>query len=158
MSAHIKILFFVIGVALVTTIAILSNNNTKQKKNIATMQYRISTLSTELEEANDKIDEMQDQLASVQHFDNDGSLRSGYGSAAGGISFTGDVIETQIDGEFNGWDGETIFKMMDGTIWQQASYDYEYDYMPDVIIYKKGGSYYMRVEDMDESIEVKRIR
>jgi hypothetical protein len=32
------------------------------------------------------------------------------------------VIETQISGEFKGWDGETIFKMMNGQIWQQSTY------------------------------------
>lgn len=70
------------------------------------------------------------------------------------------VIETQIDGDFNGWEGETIFKMMDGSIWQQSSYDYtyEYAYSPEVIIYMKNGSYYMKVEDVDDVIEVTRLR
>jgi len=35
-----------------------------------------------------------------------------------------DVMETLIDGAFDGWNGETIFKMMNGTIWQQAEYSY----------------------------------
>ena len=35
------------------------------------------------------------------------------------------VIESQIDGEFHGWDGETIFKLTNGQIWQQAEYGYE---------------------------------
>ena len=33
-----------------------------------------------------------------------------------------DVIESQIDGEFEGWEGETIFKLTNGQIWQQAEY------------------------------------
>lgn len=39
------------------------------------------------------------------------------------------AIESEIEGEFNGWDGETIFKLTNGQIWQQAEYDYEYTNM-----------------------------
>ena len=62
-----------------------------------------------------------------------------------------DVIETQIDGDFEGWEGETIFKMMNGQIWQQSSYDYTYHYAysPEVLIYEFNGSWIMRVEDLD---------
>src|SRR5438477_12644775 len=28
------------------------------------------------------------------------------------------AIETQIDGEFNGWEGETVVKLLNGQIWQ----------------------------------------
>ena len=38
------------------------------------------------------------------------------------------AIETEIEGDFNGWDGETIFKLANGQIWQQAEYDYEYEH------------------------------
>jgi len=70
------------------------------------------------------------------------------------------VIESQIDGEFEGWEGETIFKLTNGQIWQQASYDYmyHYAYMPEVIIYTTSGGYKMKVEDVEETIEVVRIR
>jgi len=36
------------------------------------------------------------------------------------------VIEAQVDGEFNGWKGETIYKLRNGQIWQQAAYHYHY--------------------------------
>lgn len=70
------------------------------------------------------------------------------------------VIESQIDGEFEGWDGDTIFKLMNGQIWQQVeySYAYSYAYMPDVLIYPSGSGYKMKVEGMDEAIEVRRLR
>jgi hypothetical protein len=73
---------------------------------------------------------------------------------------TSDVIESQIDGEFHGWDGETIFKLTNGQIWQQAQYDYEYEYAyrPEVTIYKTTGGYKMKVEDMEDTIYVKRIK
>ena len=72
---------------------------------------------------------------------------------------TASVIETQIDGEFHGWDGETIFKLANGQIWQQAEYDYEYeyDYRPDVMIYKSGSGYKMQVKGMTKTVAVKRI-
>jgi len=71
-----------------------------------------------------------------------------------------DVIETQIDGEFKGWDGETIFKMLNGQIWQQASYAYlyHYAYSPIVLIYEFKGVWIMRVEEVDETIEVKNLK
>jgi hypothetical protein len=70
------------------------------------------------------------------------------------------VIESQIDGDFEGWEGETIFKLTNGQIWQQASYDYAYNYayMPEVIIYKTSGGYKMKVEDIEDVIDVVRIK
>ena len=71
-----------------------------------------------------------------------------------------EVIESEIDGEFHGWDGETIFKLTNGQIWQLAEYSYEYgyDYRPSVLIYKTGNGYKMKVADMAETISVKRIK
>lgn len=73
---------------------------------------------------------------------------------------TPDDIESEIAGDFNGWDGETIFKLTNGQIWQQAEYDYEYEYafQPEVTIYKSAGGYKMKVEGMDDTIYVKRIK
>jgi hypothetical protein len=70
------------------------------------------------------------------------------------------VIESVIDGEFNGWDGETIFKLTNGQIWQQSEYDYEYEYeyRPEVTIYKTNSGYKMQVKGMAESVAVKRIK
>lgn len=70
------------------------------------------------------------------------------------------VIETQISGEFKGWEGETIFKMMNGQIWQQSTYAYmyHYGYSPSVLIYEFKGSWIMKVEDVDETIAVNKIK
>lgn len=70
------------------------------------------------------------------------------------------AIETTIDGEFKGWDGETIFKLSNGQIWQQSeySYTYSYAYMPEVTIYSTAGGCKLKVEDEDEMILVKRIK
>jgi len=71
------------------------------------------------------------------------------------------AIEAQIDGAFHGWDGETIYKLRNGQIWQQASYHYHYHYAyaPEVIIYPSGGGCFMLVKgDDDEPIPVGRIK
>jgi hypothetical protein len=33
-----------------------------------------------------------------------------------------------VEGSWEGWDGETIVELSDGTIWQQDEYHYEYQY------------------------------
>lgn len=73
---------------------------------------------------------------------------------------TGDVIETEIDGEFEGWEGETIVKLMNGQIWQQSEYHYEYHYAysPKVLIYPSGGGWKMKVEETDEAVGVRRLK
>lgn len=70
------------------------------------------------------------------------------------------VIETQIDGDFEGWEGETIVKLMNGQIWQQTEYHYHYHYafMPKVLIYRSGGGYKMKVEGVEKAVGVERLR
>jgi hypothetical protein len=70
------------------------------------------------------------------------------------------VIETQIDGDFEGWEGETIVKLMNGQIWQQTEYHYHYHYafMPKVLIYRSGGGYKMKVDGIDKAVGVERLR
>ena len=59
-----------------------------------------------------------------------------------------DVIESQINGEFKGWEGETTYTLLNGQVWRQSvyKYEYKYSYMPEVIIYNSGGGYIMQVE------------
>ena len=76
------------------------------------------------------------------------------------VNLNAQVIETQIDGEFEGWEGETIFKMMNGQIWQQSSYAYMYSYAysPEVIIYKTSSGYVMKVDGVEETINVIKLK
>ena len=71
-----------------------------------------------------------------------------------------DLVESQIDGEFSGWEGETIFKLTNGQIWQQSSYayTYTYSYRPKVMIFKVGGNYQMKVDGVDGRIGVTQLR
>ncbi len=68
----------------------------------------------------------------------------------------GNTIESQIDGDFDGFEGESIIKLMNGQIWQQTEYWYHYHYsfMPKVIIFKSGGGYKMKVDGIDKAVGV----
>jgi len=70
------------------------------------------------------------------------------------------AVESTISGEFEGWEGETVFKLDNGQIWEQAEYDYmySYQYRPDVTIYKASSGCRMKVEDEGETILVRRIK
>jgi len=133
---------------------------TKQEKEIKSLKSEVANLEDDKQELQDKVSELEEDLSKVQHFDDDASVKRGFSSGnSENIAFTGSVYEGNIDGEFTGWEGESIFKMMDGSVWQQSSYayTYHYAYMPSVIIFSKDGGTYMKVEDVDEQIEVRRI-
>jgi hypothetical protein len=70
------------------------------------------------------------------------------------------AIESKVDGTWNGWDGDTVVKLVNGQIWEQAEYHYEYRYAyrPDVLIYSSGGKIKMQVEGMREAVAVTRIK
>ena len=70
------------------------------------------------------------------------------------------VIESQIEGDFEGWEGETIVKLMNGQIWQQSEYHYHYHYafMPKVLIFRSGGGYKMKVEGVEKAVAVKQLK
>jgi hypothetical protein len=71
------------------------------------------------------------------------------------------AIETQIDGDFKGWTGETLYKLRNGQIWQQATYHYHYHYAyaPEVTIFSGAEGCAMRVsDDDDEAIPVRRLK
>lgn len=72
---------------------------------------------------------------------------------------TPDVIEGTIDGEFNGFDSDKIFKLTNGQVWQQDEYKYSYSYKyrPSVTIVKSGIYYKMLVDGMSDAIKVKLI-
>jgi hypothetical protein len=77
-----------------------------------------------------------------------------------GRSSCSPAVESTISGEIEGWDGETIFKLDNGQIWQQASYDYTYfyEYRPEITIYQTSAGCRMKVEDETDTVLVKRIK
>ena len=86
--------------------------------------------------------------------------RRAYSSSSYVSKGTSNVIESRIDGDFEGWEGETVVKLMNGQIWQQSSYHYHYHYayMPEVLIYKSGGTYKMKVDGVDTDVSVIRLK
>jgi hypothetical protein len=70
------------------------------------------------------------------------------------------VIESQIDGDFEGWEGETIVRLSNGQIWKQTEYHYEYHYafMPKVMVYKSGAGHKMKVEGTETAVGVTRLK
>jgi hypothetical protein len=71
------------------------------------------------------------------------------------------AIETRIDGDFEGWEDETTYKLRNGQIWQQARYHYHYHYAyaPEVTIYSSSEGCAMKVsDDDDEPMLVRRLK
>ena len=71
-----------------------------------------------------------------------------------------EVIESRIDGDFTGWEGQTIFKLVNGQIWQQAAYGSRNHFIhsPQVLIYRSGNDYKMRVDGVDGELTVRRLK
>jgi hypothetical protein len=70
------------------------------------------------------------------------------------------AIETQVDGDFEGWEGETIVKLTNGQIWQQTEYQYRYYYafMPRALIFNSGSGCKMMVDGVDKPVGVNRLK
>ena len=70
-----------------------------------------------------------------------------------------DFIESSIDGDFKGWEGETIVKLLNGQVWQQSEYYYHYHYAfgARVRIFSLNGQYKMQVEGIDKAVGVIRL-
>ena len=53
-----------------------------------------------------------------------------------GVTQVTDYVKSCIDGEFDGWTGNTVFTLCNGQVWQQSQYKstYNYAYKPNVLI------------------------
>ncbi len=65
------------------------------------------------------------------------------------------AVESSIDGDWTGWSGQTVVRLIDGSVWRQAEYHYEYQYRyrPSVVI--DGDE--MLVEGMSKPVRVIRV-
>lgn len=75
------------------------------------------------------------------------------------VKRTSNVIQSTINGVFNGWSGHTQFELVNGQIWEQSeyAYSYHYAYRPQVTIYNDGYGYRLSVDGVSDSISVRRI-
>jgi len=66
--------------------------------------------------------------------------------------------ESKIDGAFTGWDGDNYYRLINGQVWRQAhyKYNYHYAYRPNARVLTDGSRYFLEVEGMNEIIEVRR--
>jgi hypothetical protein len=64
-------------------------------------------------------------------------------------------MKKQVEDEWNGWDGDTVVKLTDGSVWRQEEYHYEYrySYQPQVTL----AGNVMHVDGMSRAIRVRRI-
>ena len=64
-------------------------------------------------------------------------------------------MRSRIDGEWNGWDGNTVVTLVNGSVWQQDEYyyRYQYKYRPEVIV--EGNL--MHVDGMPKAVRVRRL-
>jgi hypothetical protein len=67
-----------------------------------------------------------------------------------------DYLDTRLYDTFEGYDYGNVYKTVNGSMWVQTSYQYEYKYayMPDVIIVGTGSTYKMSVDGTRNSVNV----
>ena len=71
-------------------------------------------------------------------------------------------IESQLVGEFTGWDGETVFKLANGMVWKQDETDkyFTKTLVNPMVTIKPGlwSAWRLSVEGYNKSVQVKRIQ
>lgn len=67
--------------------------------------------------------------------------------------------ESIITNDFDGFNGDKIFEMINGTKWKQAEYKYiyHYAYRPKAKIWDDRGRYLLEVDGINEKVEVRRV-
>ena len=60
---------------------------------------------------------------------------------------SGNAFEGQIDGTYEGWTGDTIYRLTNGQVWRQSGvlYRYHYAFSPRVLVYRTVGGSRMHV-------------
>ena len=69
------------------------------------------------------------------------------------------IAESRIDGEFTGWTGDGVYRLVNGQLWKQIRYRYRYrySYRPIARILSDGGRHILEVDGMEDAIEVRRV-
>lgn len=68
-------------------------------------------------------------------------------------------MESRIVDEFEGWDGDAVYELDNGSKWELASYtySYRYKYRPKAKIWRDGSKYLLEVDGMSGKKAVRRI-
>lgn len=64
-------------------------------------------------------------------------------------------MRKQVEDSWEGWDGDTVVRLTDGSVWRQAEYYYEYRYAHRPQIIMDGDTMY--VDGMRRGVRVRRI-
>jgi len=67
--------------------------------------------------------------------------------------------DSYITDEFEGWDGDTVYELDDGSKWELVSYtySYSYSYRPKAVIWQDAGRYFLEVQNMNDKQEVREV-
>lgn len=71
------------------------------------------------------------------------------------------MMKGRLRGDFDGWDGDTKFRLDNGQIWQQRAggeYDTAKRTQPEVIIEKSRFGYYLKIVETGRTVGVRRIK
>lgn len=65
-------------------------------------------------------------------------------------------MKRYIEGSWEGWSGDTLVQLTDGSIWQQDEYlyEYRYSYRPEVVVDRHNR---MLVVGMNRPVRVRRL-
>ena len=65
-------------------------------------------------------------------------------------------FESSIAGRFDGWNGDTVVRLLDGTRWRQVdgAVVVHHAFMPPVTVYRSGTIHRMRIEGVGRSVSV----
>lgn len=69
------------------------------------------------------------------------------------------ITQSQIDGDFEGYDDGKLFPLYNGQYWIQKNYLYwyHYSYMPRVTIYEYYGEFYLTIDGLDQFVAVEQL-
>lgn len=69
------------------------------------------------------------------------------------------IYDSHIVDEFEGWNGDSIYQLDNGTLWKLTvyQYTYTYSYRPRAIIYSNQGSHFLEVEGMEKAVQVDQV-
>jgi hypothetical protein len=70
------------------------------------------------------------------------------------------ALKSRIDGDFEGWNGDTLFQLENGHVWKQrgTASHYVYRYSPPVLIYRSEAGCRMKVDGVGDEILVERLK
>lgn len=84
-----------------------------------------------------------------------GATRADDEAGASGARVTLSDMTLYVDGSWEGWSGDTIVRLTDGSVWRQDEYHYEYHYAYRPAVSVSNGK--MLVKGMRKPIRVRRL-